>query len=54
MVWLSRWYVFWPFQPIESLPFSDQERSLIESYHSINDEKIKECILNFAEFAGGK
>lgn len=45
---------FFEDQPIESLPFSDQERSLIESYRSIDDEKIKECIVNFAEFAGGR
>jgi transcriptional regulator with XRE-family HTH domain len=38
--------------PIEALPFSDQERALIESFRTIRDLKIKECILELSSFAG--
>lgn len=37
--------------PIEALPFSDQERILIESFRKISDRRIQECILEFAQFA---
>ena len=43
---------FFEDQPIEALPFSDQERTLIESFRTIKDLKIKECILEFSLFAG--
>ncbi len=43
---------FFEDQPIEALPFSDQERIIIESFRSIKDSKIKECILEFSSFAG--
>ena len=42
---------FFEDQPIEALPFSDQERTLIESFRTIKDRKIKECILEFSSFA---
>jgi len=41
-------------QPIEALPFSEQERKLIESFWSIQDNSIKDCILKFSSFAGEK
>jgi transcriptional regulator with XRE-family HTH domain len=43
---------FFEDQPIEALPFSDQERTLIESFRTIKDRKIKECILEFSLYAG--
>jgi transcriptional regulator with XRE-family HTH domain len=43
---------FFEDQPIEALPFSDQERTLIESFRTITDRSIKECILEFCSFAG--
>ncbi len=43
---------FFEDQPIEALPLSDQERTLIESFRAIKDPKVKECILEFSTFAG--
>lgn len=37
--------------PVEALPFSDQERILIESFRNITDRRIQECILEFTQFA---
>jgi len=45
---------FFEDQPIEALPFSDQERELIESFRSIKDSKIKNCIVEFSSFASSK
>lgn len=45
---------FFEDQPIEALPFSDQERQLIESFRSIRDNRIKDCIITFSYFAGDK
>lgn len=43
---------FFEDQPIEALPFSEQERKLIESFRSIQDNHIKDCIVEFSCFAG--
>lgn len=45
---------FFEDQPIEALPFSEQERKLIESFRSIQDNRIKDCIVEFSCFAGKK
>jgi transcriptional regulator with XRE-family HTH domain len=45
---------FFEDQPIEALPFSEQERELIESFRSIKDNKIKNCIVEFSSFASSK
>jgi transcriptional regulator with XRE-family HTH domain len=42
---------FFDDMPIETLPFSEQERILIESFRKISDRRIQECILEFAQFA---
>jgi len=41
-------------QPIEIIPFSDQERSLIESFRKIGEERVRECLLEFSRFAANK
>ena len=45
---------FFEDQPIEALPFSDQERQLIETFRSIKDGKIKNCIVELSSFASSK
>jgi len=45
---------FFQNQPIEALPFSSQERELIESFRSIKDSKIKNCIVELSNFASSK
>jgi transcriptional regulator with XRE-family HTH domain len=45
---------FFEDQPIEALPLSDQERKLLESFRSVKDGNIKNCIVEFASFAGSK
>lgn len=45
---------FFEDQPIEALPFSEQERKLLESFRSIKDSNIKNCIVEFSSFAGSK
>lgn len=45
---------FFEDQPIESLPFTEQERKLIESFRSIQNKQIKECMVEFSCFAGKK
>lgn len=45
---------FFEDQPIESLGISDQERNLLESFRSIKNSKIKNCIVEFSNFAGSK
>ena len=46
--------LFFEDQPIEALPFSDQERNLLESFRTIKDIKIKNCIIEFSTFASSE
>lgn len=45
---------FFEDQPIEALPFTEQERKLMESFRSINDNRVKECIVELLCFTGDK
>ena len=45
---------FFEDQPIEIIPFSDNERELMESYRKIQEGRIKECLLEFSRFAANK
>lgn len=45
---------FFDDQPIEALPFTDQERELLKSFRSIQDNNVKNCIVTISGVAGSK
>jgi transcriptional regulator with XRE-family HTH domain len=45
---------FFENQPIEALPFTEQERNLMQSFRAISDCKIKDSIFQVTVFAGEK
>lgn len=45
---------FFDDQPIEALPFNDQERELLKSFRSIRDGNVKNCIVTLSVVAGSK
>lgn len=45
---------FFDDQPIEALPFTDQERELLQSFRSIRDDNVKTCIVTLSNVAGSK